>query len=88
MPVRVNLGCGDGRPSGYRGLDILKRAGTDVICDLSISIPLAGDSVEHVRAQSFLEHIDQLEHLPGEVVDFRVSLSLVELADERVPVAG
>jgi len=67
MPIRVNLDCGDERPPGYLGFDILKRAGPDVICDLNVSIPLAGDRVEQVRAQSSLEHIDQLERLLGEV---------------------
>jgi SAM-dependent methyltransferase len=70
MSARVNLGCGDQRLHGYIGLDILKRAGTDVICDLNVSIPLASSSVEHIQATSLLEHIDQFEQLLKEV--FRV----------------
>jgi SAM-dependent methyltransferase len=67
MPVRVNLGCGDQRLPGHIGLDILIRTGTDVICDLNVSIPLAPSSVEHIRATSILEHIDELERLLKEV---------------------
>ena len=68
MAIRINLGCGDQRLLGYNiGLDILRRAGTDVICDLNVSIPLANASVEHVRAKSLLEHIEQLELLLAEV---------------------
>ena len=62
MPVRVNLGCGDQRMPGAVGLDRLKRAGTDVICDLEVGIPLVDNSAEHVRAESLLEHIDELEY--------------------------
>jgi ubiquinone/menaquinone biosynthesis C-methylase UbiE len=52
---------------GTVGLDRLKRAGTDVICDLEVGIPLVDNSAEHVRAESLLEHIDELEHLLSEV---------------------
>jgi len=67
MSARINLGCGDQRLPSYIGLDILKRTGTDVICDLNVSIPLAHASVEHIRAISLLEHIDELERLLAEV---------------------
>jgi SAM-dependent methyltransferase len=67
MPARVNLGPGDQRLPGHIGLDILKRAGTDVICDLNVSIPLAPASVEYIQAISLLEHIDQFERLLKEV---------------------
>jgi SAM-dependent methyltransferase len=67
MGTKINLGCGDQRPPGYLGLNLLRRAGTDVICDLDAAIPLASDRVEHVRAESLLEHIDQFELLLIEV---------------------
>jgi hypothetical protein len=67
MSARVNLGPGDKQLPGYIGLDTLNRAGTDVVCDLNVSIPLAPSSVEHILATSLLEHIDQLERLLKEV---------------------
>lgn len=67
MSARINLGCGDQRLPDHIGIDILKRAGTDVICDLNVSIPLAASSVEQIQATSLLEHIDQLERLLKEV---------------------
>jgi SAM-dependent methyltransferase len=67
MSVRVNLGCGNQRLPGYIGLDTLKREGTDVVCDLNVSIPLAPSSVERIQATSLLEHIDQFERLLEEV---------------------
>ena len=57
MPARVNLGPGDQRLPGHIGLDILKRAGTDVICDLNVSILLAPSSVEHIQAISLLSSL-------------------------------
>lgn len=67
MGVQINLGCGDQRLPGHIGLDRLKRAGVDLICDLNHPLPLAANSVEHVYAKSLLEHIDELEGLLSEV---------------------
>ena len=68
LPVQINLGCGNQRLPGYFGLDRLRQAGTDLICDLNRPLPLASHSVDHVAAKSLLEHIDQLETLLAEVL--------------------
>ena len=67
MPIQINLGCGDQRLPGYVGLDRLRRAGTDLVCDLNDALPVAAQSVDRVYAKSLLEHIERLEDLLLEV---------------------
>jgi predicted SAM-dependent methyltransferase len=67
MPININLGCGDQQINDYIGLDLLSRAGVDVICDLEHPLPLANGVVDRVYAKSLLEHIDNLEALLKDV---------------------
>jgi len=55
----ANLGCGRSNPDISFGIDIQEMNGVDFVADLNESIPLPSDTFDEVRAQDFLEHIDQ-----------------------------
>jgi predicted SAM-dependent methyltransferase len=55
--VKLNLGCGGDRKSGFVNVDI---AGGDAVCDLRGGIPsnvATTDSVDYIYTSHFLEHI-------------------------------
>lgn len=56
--VRVDLGCGAGKPEGYIGIDLVKQEGVDVVWDLNHGIPLPSDFADEVRANHVLEHLE------------------------------
>ena len=64
--VKLNIGCGSQRLEGFWGLDKRVAAGTDIVCDLTNSFPLADGSVDHIYSKSFLEHVDDLEFVLSE----------------------
>ena len=63
MTIKLNAGCGDERKPGFVGLDIRMSDGTDVVCDLTTQLPFDTNSVSHIRAKSFLEHVGDLDAL-------------------------
>lgn len=58
--MRLNLGCGDKKRTGYTNVD---QFGTpDVCCDLSVyPWPFETGSVDEVLAEHFLEHVQDYE---------------------------
>ncbi len=78
--MKVNLGCGAKFREGYVNVDC---CGTpDVVCDLSVfPWPWGDDSVDEVRSEHFLEHVQDYEKTilemhrilkPGGAIWFRV----------------
>jgi Methyltransferase domain len=62
--LKVDLGCGVNKPDGWLGIDTL--SGADIRHDLRTGIPLPDNSVEHLRAKDFLEHIPDTISLMNE----------------------
>ena len=54
----VDLGCGSRKPPGFIGLDIGVGKSADIVCDLNDGIPLRDNTVDRLRCQDFLEHLD------------------------------
>lgn len=53
--VMIDLGCGDNKAPGFRGLDL--RPGSDIVHDLmQLPWPFENDSVDEFRASHVLEH--------------------------------
>ena len=65
-PVKLNLGCGDKKLSGYTNIDRVGEA--DLTCDLEVfPWPFADQSVDEVLAEHFLEHVSDYEKTIGEI---------------------
>lgn len=61
MPT-VDLGCGH-RKRGDIGIDMVPHPGVDIVCHLGFEpIPLEDDSIDHVLAYDFLEHLPVSVH--------------------------
>lgn len=59
--LRLDLGCGLKKKSGFTGLDRLALPGVDLVADLDREpIPLPDDSVAEVHTMHFLEHTADL----------------------------
>ena len=57
MTIKLNLGCGDNKRPGYVNVDVC--GSPDVVCDLSaFPWPWGTNSVDEMRAEHFLEHVD------------------------------
>ncbi|MEM7801548.1 MAG: methyltransferase domain-containing protein, partial [Chloroflexota bacterium] len=67
-PLILELGCGTRSKPGRIGIDQLNLPGVDIVADLNLGFPfLPDDSVDEIHSKSFLEHIDELEFLMGEI---------------------
>lgn len=67
-PLRLNLGAGLGRRSGYYGVDHLQLEGTDILADLNKDLDLIPDnSVSDIYSSHVFEHIANFESLMNEI---------------------
>lgn len=58
--MKLNLGCGDLKRPGYVNVDVC--GSPDRVCDLSVfPWPWESNTVEEVRADHFLEHVNDYE---------------------------
>ncbi|HSW90469.1 MAG TPA: hypothetical protein VLF64_00560 [Candidatus Saccharimonadales bacterium] len=58
-PLRLSLACGDAKPDGFKGVDIVKTESADYVFDL-LSFPwtqIADNSVDEIECSNFVEHI-------------------------------
>jgi hypothetical protein len=58
-PLKLSLACGDHKPEGFKGVDIVKTDSTDYVQDL-LSFPwkqFADNSVDEIECSHFIEHI-------------------------------
>jgi SAM-dependent methyltransferase len=69
--MKVDLGCGLLKTTGFLGVDRFPLPGVDVVCDLDQGIPFANDSVDYILASHSLEHVADLPAMIQEI--FRVS---------------
>lgn len=55
--IKLNLGCGLRRLSGYINIDNRPEVNPDLVCDVLQGLPYQNSSVDEIRAHDFLEHI-------------------------------
>jgi len=65
--VRLDLGCGLTKPSGFIGIDCFKHEKVDIVHDLNEGIPYPDSSVDAVRAFDFLEHLPDRINIMNEI---------------------
>jgi SAM-dependent methyltransferase len=66
--VRIDLGCGNAKRPGFVGLDLFPGEQVDHVLDLTADpYPFADDSVDEVFSAHFLEHIEEPNHVFGEI---------------------
>lgn len=57
-PVRLDLGCGQNKREGFKGVDFAPASGVDVVHDLlSFPWPFDTSSVDEINCQHFFEHV-------------------------------
>src|SRR3990167_8436105 len=54
--MKILLGCGKTKKDGYTGVDIIPPA--DILCDVTLGLPMADNSVERIEADNLFEHFD------------------------------
>jgi SAM-dependent methyltransferase len=64
--VKLDIGCGGNKKSGYIGLDINDGPEVDVIIDINKGIPYKKDSVDEIFTSHFLEHVNNPEFILNE----------------------
>jgi len=62
--VKLDLGCGSNKPTGYIGIDIRIDEGVDIICDCEKILPFKNSSIDEIRASHSIEHIHQGKAIP------------------------
>jgi SAM-dependent methyltransferase len=79
--IKIDLGCGNLKPNGFLGVDILSSPSVDLTADLTNRFPFATSSVDFIRAHDIIEHLPDKIHTmneiwrvcrPGALVDIRV----------------
>ena len=63
--VCLDLGAGQSKREGFKGVDKYEAPGVDIVCDLlSFPWPFEDNSVDEVHSSHFLEHVDGVDRLP------------------------
>ena len=66
--IKLDLGCGNNKQQGFKGVDFVKTEATDVVHDLfKFPWPFKDNSVDEVFCSHFFEHVPQL--LRGKFMD-------------------
>lgn len=58
--MKIDLGCGTNKHSGFLGIDRLPLPDVDIICDMNRPLPLPDDSVEYVMASRSLPYVEDI----------------------------
>jgi SAM-dependent methyltransferase len=65
--LRLDLGCGSRKPEGFVGVDNYPWSEVDVIADLNEDFPFPDNSVDEVRANAIIEHLQDKIHTMNEI---------------------
>lgn len=64
----LDVGCGQKKAPGAIGIDLSRRAHTDVICDLNRPpYPLRSDTFDRILLNNVIEHLDDVVAVMGEL---------------------
>lgn len=67
--MKIDLGCGRRKRSGYFGIDCQDLPGVNLVCDCNERIPLEDNFADEIVAHDFLEHVnnDRRIHIMSEI---------------------
>jgi SAM-dependent methyltransferase len=67
-PVVLDIGCGPHKRKGSIGIDAADLPAVDIVADVNEGLPfLPDESVDAVYSDHFLEHVDRLDYVVGEI---------------------
>ena len=68
QPVKIELGCGNQKPEGFIGIDMVALDGVDIVASLEEGLGFIPDnSVDLISSRHFLEHVENYEFLLREI---------------------
>lgn len=70
--MRIDIGCGSSKETGYLGIDRISSPSVDMVCDINEGIPLPDNSAEFVMASRVLPYVNNLFAVMGEI--YRISI--------------
>ena len=56
--LRLDIGCGKSKKSGFIGVDIKKDSDADIVCS-ALNLPIESLMVSEINCSHFVEHLDQ-----------------------------
>lgn len=66
--IFIELGCGNSKPDGYIGIDIVNLDGVDIVANVEKGLGFIPDnSVDIISSRHFLEHVSNYELLIREI---------------------
>ena len=65
--LKLNIGCGNHKLPGYKGVDIIPGPYVDYVCDLEGKLPFEDSSVNAIYCSNVLEHIEGFPELMNEL---------------------
>lgn len=71
VSLRIDIGCGSSKESGYLGIDRIAYPGVDIVCDINEEIPLPDNTAEFVMASRVLPYVNNLMAVMAEI--YRIS---------------
>ncbi|OMF92712.1 methyltransferase domain-containing protein [Paenibacillus sp. FSL R7-0273] len=69
--MKIDIGCGSAKESGYLGIDRTAYPGVDIVCNINEEIPLPDNTAEFVMASRVLPYVDNLMTVLAEI--YRIS---------------
>lgn len=65
--LRIDLGCGANKLSGFIGVDIYSDPNIDIVADLTQKFPFEDSEVDEIRAYDIIEHLPDRIHTMNEI---------------------
>ena len=65
--MKLNLGCGNKKKSGFLGVDAFPCEAAEILCDLTKPLPFPPSSVEEIWMDNVIEHIQDISALMREI---------------------
>jgi len=65
--LRVNLGCGNQKLIGFKGVDKYPCEAVDILADITCTLPFEDDTVDEIYMDNVIEHINDIPSLLSEI---------------------
>lgn len=62
-PLKLDIGCGPNKQSGYIGIDSISFPNVDLVHDVRLGLPYKDGEVDEVHTSHFVEHLDGSERV-------------------------